>query len=198
MTRRRRGSRLVRNDQQKLGQFYQELQPLIQRAQRGLFGEGSLFAKSVRATLDRRAGRPATTRPPASATASTIGPRSTWRSACSAATTLGLTDDQRPPLFVAGVLLAETAARHPRVGQQITYYLVMFKASQIDAGQAPGRSSTTAQWRVINNQIVPGQGDGGVPEGPGGPRPPSPQRRAPAMRRVRTSGGGHDRPQSKF
>ncbi|SIO58141.1 hypothetical protein SAMN05444166_5575 [Singulisphaera sp. GP187] len=43
---------LVRRDRQKFGMFYQEIQPLQQALQRGLFGDGSLFAKTVKKSLD--------------------------------------------------------------------------------------------------------------------------------------------------
>jgi hypothetical protein len=42
----------VRKDQQKFGNFYQTLQPLRNVFNGGMFAEGSIFAKSVRRTLD--------------------------------------------------------------------------------------------------------------------------------------------------
>jgi hypothetical protein len=49
----RKAFQLVRNDQQKFGEFYQQLQPLQQTFNQGLFGDDSLFAKTVKKTLDR-------------------------------------------------------------------------------------------------------------------------------------------------
>lgn len=42
----------VKNDQNKFQEFYQELQPLMLVAQMGPYGEGSIFAKTLRKTLD--------------------------------------------------------------------------------------------------------------------------------------------------
>ena len=48
----RKAFQLVRNDQQKFGEFYQQIQPLQQTFNQGLFGDDSLFAKTVKKTLD--------------------------------------------------------------------------------------------------------------------------------------------------
>ena len=42
----------VRKDQARFARFYQELQPLRFAIQRGLFGDGTIFAKSLKHTLD--------------------------------------------------------------------------------------------------------------------------------------------------
>ena len=43
---------LVRNDQNKMGEIFQEIQPLQLAMNSGLFGEGSLYYKSIRSTVD--------------------------------------------------------------------------------------------------------------------------------------------------
>jgi len=42
----------LRNDQNKLGEIFQEIQPLQHEIRVGLFGEGSIFFKTVNSTLD--------------------------------------------------------------------------------------------------------------------------------------------------
>jgi len=42
---------LVKNDQQKFNQIWQDINPLQQKLAAGLFGENSMFAKTVRKTL---------------------------------------------------------------------------------------------------------------------------------------------------
>jgi hypothetical protein len=54
----RRAFRLVRNDQNKVNQVIQEIQPLRLTFMSGLFGDGSIFVKTLKKTLDdAQAGR---------------------------------------------------------------------------------------------------------------------------------------------
>ena len=48
----RKRFQLVKNDQQKFQNFFQEIQPLQAEVQAGLFGEGSFFSKTIAKTLD--------------------------------------------------------------------------------------------------------------------------------------------------
>ncbi|WP_406694891.1 hypothetical protein V5E97_27995 [Singulisphaera sp. Ch08] len=50
----RKAFQLVRNDQQKFSEFYQQLLPLRTVLSQGLFGEKSIFTKTLKKTLDER------------------------------------------------------------------------------------------------------------------------------------------------
>lgn len=50
----RKAFQLVRNDQQKYAAFYQQLHPLRMALSQGLFGEDSIFTKTLKKSLDER------------------------------------------------------------------------------------------------------------------------------------------------
>ena len=136
----------VRNDPQKFGEFYSQLQPLIQKSQRGLFGPGSLFAKSTRATL---------TPEQAARLDVVLRERDAFRYRAQVELAigmlsgpLGLTDEQ-------GRRFAELLLAEPAPGRRITQNslsVVMFRASKLD--QAKLRPIfDEAQWRAVKAQM---------------------------------------------
>ena len=67
----------VKNDQTKFNEVYQELVPLQAVLNSGLFGDGSIYSKTIRRVLSERKTR-GTSRSSRTRTGSAIEPRSSW------------------------------------------------------------------------------------------------------------------------
>ena len=138
---------LVRKDQQKFNEIWQDIQPLQMTINTGLFDDGSLFSKSLRKTLtadqavryeqnqrDRRAFR--------------------YRAKVDLAVAMlenamPLRDEQR--LQFTRLLMEET--KPPRKSGQYDYYVIMWQASRLPEGKLKPLFDN-AQWKVLSQQFT--------------------------------------------
>jgi len=142
---------LVKNDQNKFGEFYQEIVPLQASLNMGLFRDGSLFFKTLQSTLD-------------SEQAAKFGKlqeerqRFRWKAKVELVTdlwvnTLGLDDERRRRLV--DTILAEVPT--PKALGQLDYYFVMYKLSQMpDEKLKPIFDET--QWKSFDRQLNQAKG----------------------------------------
>jgi hypothetical protein len=143
----RRKFQLVKNDQNKFGVFYQELQPLQMKFNSGLFGDGSLYHKTIRSTLD-----------PAQAMAYEKTQKDRARFQYQAKiervisqldATIGFRVDQRRKLVT--LLVEETPA--PRKFGQYDYYVVLYNAASLPVEKIKPIFDD-AQWRVLTKHFA--------------------------------------------
>jgi hypothetical protein len=147
----RKKFQLVKHDQNKVGEIFQEIQPLQNSLNNGLYGPGSLFAKTVKRTLD------------ADQTAKLAQNEREkklfrYRAKIDLAVTMldravGLKADQRKQL--AKLLLEET---HPpeRFGQW-DYYVVLLQAAELPQEKLKPLFDDV-QWRLLNRQLDQAKG----------------------------------------
>jgi hypothetical protein len=147
----RKKFQLVKNDQNKIGEMYQEIQPLQAAVQSGLFGDGSLFGKTVRTTLmpEQAANYQAM-----------IGDRRRFRYQAKVElavsmwdNAVGLTAAQRRKL--ADLVLAET--KPPTRFGQYDYYVVLYQAAKIPEAKISAILGE-AQLRALKKQFQQAQG----------------------------------------
>lgn len=137
---------LVKNDQNKFGQFYQEIVPLQAMLNAGLFREGSLFFKTLQSTLsDEQAARYATLQEERR--------QFRWRAKVELVVdmwtnTLGLSDDRRRRL--ADAILAEVPA--PKILGRMDYYFVMYKLSRMPENTLRPIFND-GQWTLFDRQV---------------------------------------------
>ncbi len=138
---------LVRKDQQKFNEIWQDIQPLQLTMAAGLFDDGSLFHKTLRKTLtaeqathyeqsqrDRRAFR--------------------YRAKVDLAVAMlenamPLRDEQRKEF--ARLLMEQT--RPPQKSGQYDYYVIMWQASKLPEDKLKPLFDN-AQWKVLNQQFT--------------------------------------------
>ncbi len=149
----RRKLRQVKDDQNKVNQAFQEIQPLQATVNAGPFGHTSIFAKAVGAIL---------TSEQAAQYAEAVRLRglARYRARIELAvgafdSALGLTAVQRQRF--TEVLAAET--KPPRRPGQYDFYYIMYRASQIPEDKLKPIFDD-AQWRAVGQQIKNYQGWG--------------------------------------
>jgi hypothetical protein len=137
---------LVKKDQNKIGEFYQEVIPLQAMLNAGLFREGSLFFKTLQSTLnDEQATKFAKLQEERR--------RFRWRAKVELVVdmwtnTLGLADDRRQRLVDA--ILDEIPA--PKALGQMDYYFVMFKLSRMPE-ETLRPIFNDGQWKLFDRQL---------------------------------------------
>lgn len=137
----------LKNDQNKINEIFQEIQPLQASIAAGLFGEGSIFAKTVGKTLD----------PPQAERFEKIAKEKRtyrYRARVELAVNLldnyvGLTADQRHRL--AAVLVEET--RPPKKFGRYDYQVVILQASKLPEARLRPIFPDDAQWRKVRRQM---------------------------------------------
>ena len=141
----------VRKDQQKFQEIWQEIQPLQMRLQGGLYGDESIFLKTISATLDAaQFGQYEQVQ---------LGRRQArynalielWVSMLE--NTMPMRDEQRQK-FLA--LLRENTTPPRRFGQYGAY-LVMYQASALPEEKVKAIFDE-AQWKVLKQQLEQGRG----------------------------------------
>jgi hypothetical protein len=142
---------LIKNDQNKIGEFYQEIVPLQTALQSGIYHTGSVFSK----TLKKALGSEQATRYD-----KVVAEKQQFRYRAKVELVVAqldqsvrFTDQQRRGL--RDLILQETRA--PRRFGQYDYYIVLYQASKI----APERMKTIfdeAQWKLLNSQLAQGRG----------------------------------------
>jgi hypothetical protein len=136
----------VKNDQNKIGEIYQELQPLQMALNSGLFSEGSIFTKTLKKVLAHEQ---------ASRYEAMVHEKRLFRYrakveliVASLDQTIGFSDDQRRALVE--LILRETEV--PKKFGQYDYWLVMYQT-----GKIPESTLKTIfddkQWRFVNQQL---------------------------------------------
>jgi hypothetical protein len=147
----RRSFQLVRNDRNKFNEFYQELQPLQLTLSSGPFGEGSIFLKTLKSTLnDEQAAK----------YQKVILDKKMFRyrskvelAVAMLDNSVGLSAEQRRK-FVK-VLLEDT--QPPRKFGQYDYYVVMYQASKLPEAKLKPIFDD-AQWRLLTQQFTQAKG----------------------------------------
>lgn len=167
----RRKFQLVRNDANKFQAFFQELQPFQHILQQGTFGDGSLFAKTLKHTLDDRQ---------AARHEQDLRERRQFRYRAKVDlviamldSAVGLTADQRRRL---SKLLAEETRPPKKFGPQ-DYMVVMLQVSRLpEATLKP--IFNEFQWRLLGLQFDYARAmeptlrkNGYLPDEPAKPRP---------------------------
>jgi hypothetical protein len=144
---RRKEFQTVRQDQAKFGAFYQTLQPVQLAFQAGLFETGSIFARTLRKTLqaDQLARYDAAARE-----------RSLFRyrakvglAVANLDRSVGLTADQRRRLTT--LILQET--RPPRKFGQLDTQLVLYQLARLDEAKVRPIFNE-AQWNLLKPQLT--------------------------------------------
>ena len=137
----------IRRDQNKFGQFYQEIQPLRTTFQSGLFGDGSFFSKALRKTLDGAE---------AARFEANIRERAAFRYAASVdmltarlGQALGLTEDQRKR--VSQVIVENTRPPKSLGSQEVE--VVFHQASKVPAAKFKDILDD-AQLRMLERQFL--------------------------------------------
>ncbi len=141
----------VKQDQNKIGEIYQELVPLQAALNSGLFGEGSLYAKTIRTVLDEAQE---------AEYQKSIHDKNQFRYRAKIELvvaqldqSVGFRDEQRRKLVD---LIANETATPTRFGQY-DYYLVLYQASKI--GEAKLKPLfEPRQWALLNRQLNQGRG----------------------------------------
>jgi hypothetical protein len=141
----------VRTDQQKFSAFFQELRPLQLAMNAGLFGDESIFARTLKKTLD----------PEQTARYETVViERRHYRQRAWVGLMLakldgqvGLTAEQRTRLNV--LLLEET--RPPRRSSSYDFQVMMLQLARVPQERLKAFLSD-AQWKLLSQQFVYAQG----------------------------------------
>ena len=147
----RRKFQTLKNDQNRVNEIFQEIRPLQEIMASGAFGRGSIFDKTIHATL--------TPEQAASYDESTRGRRAArYRARIDLAVEMidgyvGLSADQRRR--VADVLAAGT--RIPAKSGQYEFYLVMFQAAQMPEEKLRPIFDE-AQWKVMTQLLRQAKG----------------------------------------
>jgi hypothetical protein len=136
----------VKNDQNKINEIYQELQPLQVALNSGLFSDGSLFSKTLKRVLEReQAGR----------YEGVLRDKRQFRYrakveliVASLDQSIGFSDEQRRKLVE--LILKETAP--PRRFGQYDYWLVMYQASRIPTSELRPIFDDK-QWGFVRRQL---------------------------------------------
>lgn len=147
----RRRFQLVKRDQNKINEIFQEIQPLQATLEAGPFGEGSLFVKAIRTTLN----------PSQTAEYDKIlADRSAFRYRARIGLVvamfdgvLGMTEKQREQF--TEVLIAET--KPPKRAGQYEYYLILYLAAHVPEDKLRPIFDA-AQWRVLGRQLQQAKG----------------------------------------
>lgn len=142
---------LVRKDQQRFNDIWQDIQPLQTEFNDGLFGDDSIFRKTLRNTLDQ---------PQWEQYARIHGERLAFRFRAKVELTVAmlenavpLRDEQRQKLIA--LIVAETPL--PRRFGQYDYYLLLWNISKLpDEKLKPIFDAT--QWKVLKQQLAQGRG----------------------------------------
>lgn len=147
----RKQFQLVRTDQQKFGAFYQEIQPLQQSLQQGIFGDGSLFSKTITRTLDSEQNE-------RYQKIQSDRRRYRYRSRIDLAVALidnaaGLSAEQRRRL--TKLIVDET--REPSKFGQYDYLVVVLQLSKLPEAKVKPIFSDV-QWRLLGQQFAQAKG----------------------------------------
>jgi hypothetical protein len=136
----------VKNDQNKIGEIYQELQPLQMALNSGLFSEGSIFAKTLKKVLAHEQ---------ASRYEAMVREKRLFRYrakieliVASLDQTVGFSDDQRRALIE--LILRETEV--PKKFGQYDYWLVMYQTGKIPESKLK-MIFDDKQWGFMNRQL---------------------------------------------
>jgi hypothetical protein len=137
----------LKNDQNRINEVFQEIQPLQASIASGLFGEGSIFAKTIHKTLE-----PAQAERFEKVAREKRGYR--YRARVELAVNLldnyvGMTSDQRHRL--AAVLAEET--RPPKKFGRYDYQVVILQASKLPEARLRPIFPDDAQWRKVRRQM---------------------------------------------
>jgi hypothetical protein len=137
----------VKNDRNKIGNIYSEIQPLQNSFNSGPFDEGSIFFKAIISTLDDAQKVKYE---------KTLSDRRLFRYRAKIDLTVAFLDnavgfkaDQRKQL--AELLLTET--KPPRRYGQYDYYVVMWQASHLPEAKLKPLFDET-QWKLLNRQFT--------------------------------------------
>ena len=137
----------VKNDRNKIGNIYSEIQPLQNSFNSGPFDEGSIFFKAIVSTLDDAQK---------AKYEKTLADKRLFRYRAKIDLTVAFLDnavgfkaDQRKQL--AELLLAET--KPPRRYGQYDYYVVMWQASHLPEAKLKPLFDDT-QWKLLNRQFT--------------------------------------------
>jgi hypothetical protein len=143
----RRRFRSLRRDQERLNELWREIQPLQSRLAAGLFGEGSLFRKSLRRTLNPEKAAPYE---------ETHRARRAFRHRAEVEwlvamleNVMPLSDDQRQKL--EGLLVEQT--RPPRTSGDYDPYVILWQVSRIPEDKLKPIFDE-AQWQLLNRQFA--------------------------------------------
>ncbi len=147
----RKKFQLVKGDQNKFQEFYQELQPLIQASHAGPCGEGSIFVKTLKTTLgDGQAAR----------YESALREKRLFRyrakihlAVANLDNAVGMTAKQRQRLLK--MLLDET--RPPRKSGPYDYQVAMLQISRLPEGRVKPIFNDT-QWPALRRQFDQARG----------------------------------------
>ena len=143
----------VKNDQNKIGNIYQEIQPLQASFNSGPFDEGSIFFKAITNTLqgEQKAKYE-----------KTLADKRLYRYRAKVDLTVAFLDnavgfkaDQRKQL--SELLLAET--KPPKRYGQYDYYVVMWQAAHLPEGKVKPIFDAT-QWKLLDRQLTQVKGMG--------------------------------------
>jgi hypothetical protein len=136
----------VKNDQNKIGEIYQELQPLQMALNSGLFSEGSIFSKTLKKILAHEQ---------ATRYEAMVREKRLFRYrakveliVASLDQTVGFSDDQRRALVA--LILRETEL--PTRFGQYDYWLVMYQAGKIPDSKLKAIFDDK-QWGFVNRQL---------------------------------------------
>ena len=149
----RRAFQAVKNDQNKIGNIYQEIQPLQASFNSGPFDEGSIFYKAITNTLqgEQKAKYE-----------KTLADKRLFRYRAKVDLTVAFLDnavgfkaDQRKKL--SELLLAET--KPPRRYGQYDYYVVMWQAAHLPEDKVKPIFDDT-QWKLLSRQLTQVKGMG--------------------------------------
>ena len=143
----------VKNDQNKIGNIFQEIQPLQSSFNSGPFDEGSIFFKAITNTLE---GAQKTKYE------DVLSNKRLFRYRAKVDLTVAFLDnavgfkaDQRKKL--SEILLAET--KPPRRYGQYDYYVVMWQAAHLPEAKLKPLFDET-QWKLLNRQLIQAKGMG--------------------------------------
>ncbi|MDB5349867.1 MAG: hypothetical protein JWN86_1114 [Planctomycetota bacterium] len=143
----KRRFQLVKNDQNKIGQIFQEIQPLQTALATGPFDHGSIFYKTILKTLDP---------PQAAKYTRSLREKTAFRYRAKVELvianldeSIGLRADQRKKL----VALITEETRPPKRYGQYDYYIVMLQASRLPES-ALKPIFTDTQWKVMQRQMA--------------------------------------------
>ncbi len=143
----------VKNDRNKIGNIFQEIQPLQSAFNSGPFDDGSIFFKTITRTLDDSQG---------AKYEKTLADKRLFRYRAKVDLTVAFLDnavgfkaDQRKKL--AEILMAET--KPPRKYGQYDYYVVMWQAAKLPEAKIKPIFDDT-QWKLLSRQLTQVQGMG--------------------------------------
>ncbi len=147
----KRRFQLLKNDQNKINEIFQEIQPLQLILNNGPFDDGSIFAKTIPKTLDDAQ---------MGLYRQVLGEKNRYRYRAKVELVvatldqaLGMKGDQRKKLVE--LILAET--RPPTRYGQYDYYLVMYQMARLPEDRIKPLFDD-AQWKVLQNQFTQAKG----------------------------------------